>query len=103
MGTAMAPKLGELSFILRKSFSSKCGQILNGKIGRGKPSCSYRDIIDNSYREYSSEASDYKQTSNGELPTSADVVVIGGGIVGTSTAFHLAKRGVDVILVERHK
>ena len=54
-----------------------------------------------------------RNTSNGnesrnasgtnELPTSADVIVIGGGAVGTSTAFHLAKRGVDVVLVERHK
>ena len=103
MGAAMAPKLGELSMILRKSFSFKCGKLLNGKIGICQPSCGYRDIINNNYKEYSSEASDNKQTSNGELPTSADVVVIGGGIVGTSTAFHLAKRGVDVILVERHK
>ncbi len=31
----------------------------------------------------------------------ADVVVIGGGIVGTSTAFALAQRGVKVTLVER--
>ena len=38
-----------------------------------------------------------------EFYTSADVIVIGGGSVGTSTAFHLAKRGVDVVLVERHK
>ena len=37
------------------------------------------------------------------LPSIADVVVIGGGAVGASTAFHLAKRGVDVTLVERHK
>lgn len=38
-----------------------------------------------------------------KLPTSADAIVIGGGAVGTSTAFHLAKRGIDVVLVERHK
>jgi sarcosine oxidase, subunit beta len=31
----------------------------------------------------------------------ADVVVIGGGVNGTSTAFHLAKRGVSVTLLER--
>jgi sarcosine oxidase, subunit beta len=35
------------------------------------------------------------------LPASADVVVIGGGVVGCSVAFHLAEAGVDVLLVER--
>jgi sarcosine oxidase subunit beta len=36
------------------------------------------------------------------LPSSAAVVVVGGGVVGTSTAFHLAEAGVsDVVLVER--
>ena len=33
----------------------------------------------------------------------ADVVVIGGGVVGASTAYHLAKRGVRTILLERDK
>lgn len=32
---------------------------------------------------------------------SAEVVVIGGGVVGTSAAFHLAEAGVDVLLLER--
>lgn len=35
------------------------------------------------------------------LPGSADVVVVGGGVMGTSTAFHLAEAGVDVLLLER--
>jgi sarcosine oxidase, subunit beta len=29
------------------------------------------------------------------------VVIIGGGVIGTSAAFHLAEAGVDVVLVER--
>jgi sarcosine oxidase subunit beta len=35
------------------------------------------------------------------LPATAAVVVIGGGVIGTSAAFHLAEAGVDVVLVER--
>ncbi len=38
------------------------------------------------------------------LPTSAKIVIIGGGIVGTSVAYHLGKMGItDVILLERGK
>ena len=36
-----------------------------------------------------------------ELPAEADVVVIGGGIVGASTALFLAERGVSVALCEK--
>lgn len=35
------------------------------------------------------------------LPESATVVVIGGGVIGTSAAFHLSEAGVEVVLVER--
>jgi sarcosine oxidase subunit beta len=36
------------------------------------------------------------------LPATANVVVIGGGVMGTSTAYHLALRGCkDVLLLER--
>jgi sarcosine oxidase subunit beta len=34
-------------------------------------------------------------------PERADVVVIGGGVIGTSIAFHLAEAGVDVCVLER--
>jgi sarcosine oxidase subunit beta len=37
-----------------------------------------------------------------ELPDHASVVIVGGGIMGLSTAFHLARAGVtDVVLLER--
>jgi sarcosine oxidase subunit beta len=35
------------------------------------------------------------------LPDSAAVVIVGGGVMGTSAAFHLAEAGVDVVLLER--
>ncbi len=38
-----------------------------------------------------------------DLPGSSKVVVIGGGIVGCSTACHLAQMGVEVTLLERRK
>ncbi len=37
-----------------------------------------------------------------EIPTRAQVVVIGGGVIGTSVAYHLAKLGqTDVVLLEQ--
>jgi sarcosine oxidase subunit beta len=35
------------------------------------------------------------------LPSRAEVVVVGGGVMGTSIAFHLSEAGVDVCLLER--
>ena len=35
------------------------------------------------------------------LPNEAKVVVIGGGIAGCSTAYHLAKNGWNTVLIER--
>ena len=40
--------------------------------------------------------------SGGDLPDRARVVVIGGGVIGTSTAYHLARLGwTDVVLLEQ--
>jgi glycine/D-amino acid oxidase-like deaminating enzyme len=36
-----------------------------------------------------------------DLPPTADIVILGGGVMGASTAYHLAKRGANVVLLER--
>lgn len=38
---------------------------------------------------------------NTTLPKTSDVVIVGGGGVGTSIAYFLAKQGVNVCLLER--
>lgn len=40
-------------------------------------------------------------TSDSELPARTGVVVVGGGIIGTSTAFFLARKGIPVVLCEK--
>jgi 4-methylaminobutanoate oxidase (formaldehyde-forming) len=48
-----------------------------------------------------------KQTLNtptNSLPTHAQVIIIGGGVIGCSVAYHLAKLGwKDVILLEQNQ
>src|SRR5919112_1247966 len=39
--------------------------------------------------------------SDRQLPEHADVVIIGGGIIGVSTALFLAERGVSTLLCEK--
>jgi len=39
--------------------------------------------------------------SDAKLPKAADVVIIGGGIIGSATAYYLAKRGLSVAVVEK--
>ena len=38
-----------------------------------------------------------------ELPSSAKTVIVGGGIIGCSTAYHLAHRGEEVVVLEKAK
>jgi len=43
-----------------------------------------------------------KQSKTSQLPSSARVVIVGGGIIGTSVAYHLVHMGCsDVVLLER--
>lgn len=40
-------------------------------------------------------------TKSGNIPEQADIVIIGGGIVGVSTAWFLAREGINVVLCEK--
>ncbi|XP_017094306.2 sarcosine dehydrogenase, mitochondrial [Drosophila bipectinata] len=42
-----------------------------------------------------------RKEPSGALPASADVVVVGGGSAGCHTLYHLARRGVKAVLLER--
>ena len=39
--------------------------------------------------------------SDSACPTSADVVIVGGGIIGTASALYLSRRGLKVVLCEK--
>ena len=54
--------------------------------------------------KYSTTSGGDTQSSSGSggVPDGAEVVVCGGGVVGTSVVYHLAERGVrDVVLLEQ--
>ena len=43
-------------------------------------------------------------TDGGPLPDRAQVVIVGGGVIGSSVAYHLAVLGIsDVLVLERHR
>jgi len=53
---------------------------------------------------FSKIADEISSTSGKDLPTRARIVVIGGGVGGTSVAYHLAKYGEkDVVLLDRNE
>lgn len=51
-------------------------------------------------RENGNPRNDDMYDAHDDLPSRADVVVIGGGVAGTAAAYQLSKRGQSVVLVE---
>src|SRR5262245_44298922 len=67
-----------------------------------KPALGARSIFDRSRTSMST--ADSSSAGPGNLPQRARVVVVGGGVIGTSVTYHLAHMGVrDVVLLERDK
>ncbi|XP_050296720.1 sarcosine dehydrogenase, mitochondrial [Anthonomus grandis grandis] len=58
-----------------------------------------RDVL----RTFRSKHSEKFYSNDASLPRQADVVIIGGGIAGCSAFYHLSKRGIKPILVEKSK
>src|SRR5204863_2931153 len=57
-----------------------------------------------SYSEtcYWLEGTDIPRPDERELPSEADVVVVGGGYTGIAAAWEIARRGRSVMVLERH-
>ncbi|NQY68850.1 MAG: FAD-binding oxidoreductase, partial [Flavobacteriales bacterium] len=49
------------------------------------------------------DTADNKEKETEQIPSHAQVVIIGGGVIGCNIAYHLTKRGwTDVVLLEKH-
>ena len=50
------------------------------------------------------QTTDSEERESVDIPRTARVTIIGGGVIGCSLAYHLVKQGCDdVLLLERHK
>ena len=56
--------------------------------------------VNNPANYYESSLSDWHTFDSLNADIECDVVVIGGGLLGSSTALHLAEQGVDTVLLE---
>ncbi len=57
--------------------------------------------VDNPANYYESSLSNWHTFDSLNADIECDVVVIGGGLLGSSTALHLAEQGVDTVLLEK--
>lgn len=55
------------------------------------------------FSKYFGSISQLSSSNSIELPQSAEVIIIGGGSAGCHTFYHLAKKGVKAVLLERAK
>nr|CAG4642302.1 EOG090X014D [Evadne anonyx] len=63
-----------------------------------------RRLVLQKCRSLSSETVQSDAVTNQEIPTEADIVVIGGGSIGCNTLYHLTKLGMkNVVLLERDR
>ncbi|XP_072386049.1 sarcosine dehydrogenase, mitochondrial [Diabrotica undecimpunctata] len=64
----------------------------------------FHSIVSNQTKTGIITCANKKYFSNeGDLPKQADVVVVGGGVIGSSILYHLSKLGVNAILLEKNK
>lgn len=59
--------------------------------------------VDNPANYYESSLSNWHTFDSLNTDIECDVVVIGGGLLGSSTALHLAEQGVDTVLLEKNR
>ncbi len=59
--------------------------------------------IEHAANYYESSLADWHQFESLQTDLECDVLVIGGGLLGASTALHLAEQGVDTVLVEKNR
>ncbi|MDQ8951698.1 FAD-binding oxidoreductase [Acinetobacter rudis] len=65
--------------------------------------CNDQATLDNPANYYESSLLPWHQFDQLETDLECDVLVIGGGLLGSSAALHLAELGVDTVLVEKNR